>query len=295
MKIIAIERSPQYSPSSVARDAAILQAVVEQLNQAGLSVAYYNEDALPTHLDAANSFVVSMGRHPEVLQRVAEQGGVCVNSVEGIACCRSRIRLKEALTAHQVPQPTTWVLSLPAKFDACSTALHQLSLPLWVKRAEGYSEHANDVAFVSDEAQLDVVLGTFVQRRHSKVLLSAHSEGDLIKFYGVAGTDFFRYSYATAKGSFSKFGWETQNAAPAHYAFDAKELQRALHGFAEAIGVPVYGGDAIVQHDGTWQVIDFNDWPSFATYRHEAAIAIAQRILQTIASAGHTLNNDLIP
>ena len=44
---------------------------------------------------------------------------------------------------------------------------------------------------------------------------------------------------------------------------------------AAAVGLEIYGGDCIVCADGTWYMIDFNDWPSFSRCREEAADAIA--------------------
>ena len=49
--------------------------------------------------------------------------------------------------------------------------------------------------------------------------------------------------------------------------------------------VHVYGGDSIVSPDGTIRIIDFNDWPSFAPCRKEAAIAIGKTILTEVKSA----------
>ena len=49
--------------------------------------------------------------------------------------------------------------------------------------------------------------------------------------------------------------------------------------------VDVYGGDCIVSPDGSIRIIDFNDWPSFAPCRKEAAIAIGQAVLQKTKNA----------
>ena len=47
---------------------------------------------------------------------------------------------------------------------------------------------------------------------------------------------------------------------------------------AAAIGlnIYIYGGDAIVDREGKFHIIDFNDWPSFAPCRDIAAPHIAQ-------------------
>ena len=117
----------------------------------------------------------------------------------------------------------------------------------------------------------------FAQRGIHSYTISAHVSGDLIKFYGVAGTGFFRYYYPTDDGE-SKFGDEQRNGAAHHYPFDATELQHSVDTLAEAVGLKVYGGDCIVDETGHFYVIDFNDWPSFSRCREEAATAIASLI-----------------
>ena len=44
----------------------------------------------------------------------------------------------------------------------------------------------------------------------------------------------------------------------------------------------IYGGDCIVSDDGQIRIIDFNDWPSFAPCRNEAAPHIARCVMNTI-------------
>ena len=41
----------------------------------------------------------------------------------------------------------------------------------------------------------------------------------------------------------------------------------------------IYGGDCIVRCDGSYAIIDFNDWPSFSVCRQAAARAIAKLVL----------------
>jgi glutathione synthase/RimK-type ligase-like ATP-grasp enzyme len=51
---------------------------------------------------------------------------------------------------------------------------------------------------------------------------------------------------------------------------------------SEVLDVKIYGGDCIVSPNGEIRIIDFNDWPSFAPCRNEAAPFIAKSILNTI-------------
>ena len=61
--------------------------------------------------------------------------------------------------------------------------------------------------------------------------------------------------------------------------FDLNHLKEICNRAAEELNVVVYGGDCIVDEDGTVRIIDFNDWPSFAPCRNEAAPHIAKAIL----------------
>ena len=51
--------------------------------------------------------------------------------------------------------------------------------------------------------------------------------------------------------------------------------QSEVERLAQLVGIEVYGGDAIIDSEGRFYIIDFNDWPSFSRCRDEAAEAIA--------------------
>ena len=76
----------------------------------------------------------------------------------------------------------------------------------------------------------------------------------------------------------SKFGLESINGKEKGYTFTPKAIKEHLDRFAALIDVPIYGGDAIIDADGNFWIIDFNDFPSFSSCRDEAAKAIAKRI-----------------
>jgi hypothetical protein len=148
----------------------------------------------------------------------------------------------------------------------------------WIKRGDAAAQSKGDVQFAATQAELELKKAEFAKRGIHSYTISAHVSGDLIKFYGVAGTGFFRYYYPTDDGE-SKFGDEQRNGAAHHYPFDATELQHSVDTLAEAVGIKVYGGDCIVDVEGRYYVIDFNDWPSFAPCRNESAPHIAKAVL----------------
>ena len=62
----------------------------------------------------------------------------------------------------------------------------------------------------------------------------------------------------------------------AGHAFDPERLRALVGRGAGALGLEVFGGDAIVGPSGEPVLIDLNAWPSFALFRPVAAAAIAQ-------------------
>ena len=147
----------------------------------------------------------------------------------------------------------------------------------WVKRGDGQPQGSSDVMFAADEAELKQVTRQFSARGITNVTTEAHIPGDLIKFYAVEGTNFFRIYYPTDDGKF-KFDNELRNGRAEHYGFEKTELKSKVMQLAQLLDTPVCGGDCIVRADGTFAIIDFNDWPSFSRCRTEAAEAIVELI-----------------
>ena len=103
----------------------------------------------------------------------------------------------------------------------------------------------------------------------------------LIKFYGIHNSPFFFWFYPFDDGH-SKYGLEAINGKSKGIDFDIDELKDICHRAAEALDVRIYGGDCIVSPEGKIEIIDFNDWPSFAPCRNEAAPFIAKSVLGII-------------
>ena len=139
-----------------------------------------------------------------------------------------------------------------------------------------------DVVYAETDKELNQALREFSERGVQNVVIENHVAGDLVKFYGVEGTDFFETYYATENCAFSKYGNEQVNGAPAHYEFDSKSLKDMADMAARLTGFTIYGGDAVVMPDGKVTIIDFNDWPSFSSCRKEASKAISERLTQEI-------------
>ena len=130
-----------------------------------------------------------------------------------------------------------------------------------------------------EEAQ--EVLQEYFLRGINRAVINRHLVGDLIKFYGVQGTDFFFWFYPFDEGH-SKYGHEAINGKSQGIEFDKEKMKQICQEASEVLDVKIYGGDCIVSPEGDIRIIDFNDWPSFAPCRNEAAPFIAKCIFQAI-------------
>ena len=59
-------------------------------------------------------------------------------------------------------------------------------------------------------------------------------------------------------------------------------LKRHCARAADVLDIKIYGGDCIISETGEIRIIDFNDWPSFAPCRAEAAPVIARMVINEI-------------
>ena len=269
MKIAIITRSTKDSPNMVAKDAAILESVSRELETLGAVIVNAEED-FEEECDA----VCHMSRSADILKKLrkAEAKGVTViNNPESVERC-SRILFMKMLQQAGVPQP-------PFRIIEDADELDMLHYPAWIKKAEGWSCHKDDVAYAGNAHEAKAILEQMHRRGIGRAIYSKHIEGDLIKFYAV-GNDWFHSCYPE-QGK-TKFGLEALNGTPKHYSFDCGELKRIAGKAAEAIGVEIYGGDCIVDKAGNIYIIDINDFPSFSAVRKEAAEEIAKHIANTV-------------
>lgn len=259
MNILAVYRAERFSPNSVDRDRAIMDEVRSKI---GRCPAVREEElaASQREVDAAD-IILTMARGREaigVLSR-AERHAVVVNSASAIAKC-SRSAIDRLMRDNNIPAAPLYS-----------------SGAWWIKRGDQAAQDKSDVRFAADGIEKKRILQEFRMRGITDIVSTAHVEGDLLKFYGVAGTDFFCTTYPAENG-FSKFGDESVNGGVSHYRYRLQSLRQSADTLSRLTGISVYGGDCIVRRDGTFAIIDFNDWPSFSTCRGEAAAAIVELI-----------------
>ena len=176
MRILAVSRAERFSPNSVERDKAIFQAVIDRLQEHGNEVRLVSEDSLEnlSEYSESSDLVITMARQPETLKWLKSLGVTCVNSPEGIECC-TRSRLLSIMEHLGTPVPP-----------------QEGSDGYWLKRGDAAAQTDADVVYVSDREQLQTAIQTMRQRGVTDYTVSAHVQGDLVKFYGVGQGDFFR-------------------------------------------------------------------------------------------------------
>lgn len=303
MKLIAVRRDDRFSPNSVEKDRLILEAacnnVCQHFEQQGepCALRWVDEAELTTHDEA--DLYLSMARLPEalsILEGFEQQGRRVVNSPRGVRNCQRSV-LEKLMRENQLSTPLAYQEGQGEES------------PCWLKRGDAAAQSKDDVVFCNDAEVLKKAISDFEARGISDYVISRHVEGDVVKFYGVSALpsteetcsdsnptseganpafateggpgrgSFFRHFYPTDDGQ-TKFGDETaRNGEAHHYAFDVSALQSEVERLAQLVGIEVYGGDAIIDREGRFYIIDFNDWPSFSRCRDEASEAIGNLLV----------------
>lgn len=271
-KTLLIQRAACYSPNSEEKDLAILQEVGCFFDDAKIigegefieNFSTYNQLISAESVGSGNAYyqIISMARSPKALdclEQLEQRGMRVLNSSVGVRACQ-RSNVEKVMRENHLPLP-------PDKGDD----------GYWVKRADAAAQSKEDVCFCHDWSEVEKIKSTFMQRGITDVVAQAHVKGDVVKFYGVEGTGFFRYYYS-GDDTETKFGDEERNGKPQYYSFSSSDLQTDAEKLACLLQTPIYGGDAIIQEDGNYVIIDFNDFPSFSKCRKEAAKAIFERV-----------------
>lgn len=276
LTIAGIRRGDKYSPNHIGNDAAIFSLTAELLRNKGCIVNEYIEPDLLVK-ELAESYVFNMVRDwnsIRQLQQFEEEGRVIINSAFGIENC-TREKMTRLLLSHHISHPHSIILQ--TNEDPTEALESENMYNCWIKRGDFHAIHREDVTYVRNIEEARSILKEYAIRGIPTAVINEHLVGDLVKFYGVAGTDFFYWFYPSNM-QHSKFGLEQINGTAKGFPFDEVELQTLCDRAADVLNVHIYGGDCIVSDEGIIRLIDFNDWPSFAPCRDIAAPYIAESI-----------------
>lgn len=273
-------RAGAFSPNHIGNDAAIFNLVAEQLRKRGCEVNLYSEEQFNEGLVDC-SVILNMCREQRsvaLLQKLEDNGALVINSGYGIENC-TRERMTRILLGSGIPYPESLMVNTD---EAILGALQAAKMErCWLKRGEMHAQHKEDVCHVRHAQEAQEVLQEFFLRGIKRAVINRHLEGDLVKFYGISGTDFFYWFYPFEQHH-SKYGDEAINGRPVQTSFNEADLRNICSRASEALGVDIYGGDCIIDNEGNISIIDFNDWPSFAPCRVEAAPHIARYVINRV-------------
>ena len=278
--IAGIMRAGAYSPNHIGNDAAIFNAAADHLRKRGCIVNIYSEEQFIAD-EVTEPVIVNMCREMKSihkLQELEQKGALVINSGFGIENC-TRERMTRILVGSNIPYPESLIVNTD---EGVTATLKKAGFTqCWIKRGDFHAMHKEDVSYVRHPEGAQEVLQEYFLRGIKRAVINRHLVGDLIKFYGVQGTPFFFWFYPFDLGH-SKYGHEAINGKSQGLEFDKEKLRAICQNASEVLDVKVYGGDCIISPEGDIRIIDFNDWPSFAPCRQEAAPHIAKCILNEI-------------
>lgn len=277
IKIAGVKRNTKYSPNHIGNDGKIFNLVAESLRTMGYDVQEFTEEEFLLYKGSDIKHVFNLAREKttiKYLQKLEKEGVTVVNSGFGIENC-TREQMTKLLMQHKIPHPQSIIVGVnedpTAGLEKMNTSAY------WIKRGDSHAIHREDVTYARNITEVKSILQEFGLRGIPNAVINEHLVGDLVKFYGVANTDFFYWFYPFDL-SHSKFGLEAINGTAKEFNFSVEDLKTACDRAGEILDVQVYGGDCVVDAEGNFKIIDFNDWPSFAPCRDEAAPKIAECI-----------------
>jgi hypothetical protein len=260
-----IFRERAHSPGRENDDTEILRLTGKHLEARGYQVDLKDPEDVSGPIAGRPRAIFLMCEREEVLAQLAawEREGIRIVNSPAAVLATYRERMIAQFDEAGVPFVKSRLVATPGRHPGAPT------LPVWVKRGDVHNTQEGDVVFAETEGAVEDALGRFHARGIPRAVLQPHVAGDLIKFYGVGpgggpdgGPPWFRWFYH-------------KDQTLAGYPLDPQRLARLARRAAGALGLEVYGGDAIATADGGLVLLDLNAWPSFALYREEAAPAIA--------------------
>jgi hypothetical protein len=270
-----IFRERAHSPGREFDDTEILRLTGKHLEARGFQVGLRTPEEVVLTREGFPPHLFLMCERLEIIERLRgwERRGVRQVNTPSAVLNTYRDRMAALFERNGVSFPASRLVS------TTSVETRQ-SGPLWVKRADVHNTQQGDVVFAPTEAEAAQALARMAARGIAQALLQEHVPGDLIKFYGIGDPH-------RLQGRSPWFRWfYHKDQELAGYRFDQDALASLTQRAAAAIGLEVYGGDAIATDTGALFVIDLNAWPSFALYREEASERIASYLASQFAREG---------
>ena len=166
------------------------------------------------------------------LKAAEKAGSIVVNSADAIRNTY-RHRMVELFARHNVSAPLSHIVATDA-------SKLRPAAGVWVKRYDFHATQPDDVIYTASEDGWHEALRRFARRGIPFVIGQEHVAGDLVKFYGVRNgalpmdENWFEWFYHRDKGMMG-------------HSFQAARLRQASFHAAAALGLEIFGGDAIIK------------------------------------------------
>ena len=259
-----IFRERAHSPGRESDDAEILRLTGKHLEAQGFQVSFRTPDELHGADDDRPAYMFLMCEGPDALSRLRAWEGEGVLQVNRPLAVLNTYRERMIVQLQEANVPF-----IGSRIVSTSGGDGHERLPVWVKRADVHNTQEGDVTFAPTPTAVTDALHGLAERGIPRAVIQPHVEGDLVKFYGIGTGD----GPGGGPPWFRSFYHKQQRLAG--HPFDPASLARLVRRAAVALGLEVYGGDAIVTAAGDVVLLDLNAWPSFALYRDEAAERVA--------------------
>ena len=147
-------RAGAYSPNHIGNDAAIFNAVADNLRKRGCIVNIYSEEQF-LNGNVEEQIIVNMCREIKSihkLQKLEDEGRIIINSGYGIENC-TRERMTRILVGSGIPYPESLIVNTN---ECVLEALRSSGFEqCWIKRGDFHAMHKEDVSYVrhAEEAQ----------------------------------------------------------------------------------------------------------------------------------------------
>jgi hypothetical protein len=260
LKILGIYRDPKFSNNAIEADRLILQEALAKIQGSfgsDLQLDYWEEGEVASKKNPAFDLVFTMSQSEATLVAIDKlfPNTPVWNSTQAI-----RNYYRKTMSQTLIDLPVNYV-----PFQILATDQFpdiNAGESYWLKRSDFHAICDDDVTLAESPAEASLKLAKFRERGVSEVIVQKHIVGDIYKFYGVKNK-FFRPIRVRS--------FLTNPPAP-----DLAGLERMAAISANALELKIYGGDAILDAQGKFHLIDLNDWPSFRICREDASSAIAE-------------------
>ena len=268
-----IFRERAHSPGREYDDSEILTLTGKELEARGFQVTLKSPEEALSSPEPRPVGVFMMCERIPILQRLHAVEGRGVPHVNSPRAVLNTYRDRMITQFQEANVPF-----VPSHFVSTVDGHGVGALPVWVKRPDVHNTQDGDVVFGDTAERVGQALADLAARGIDRAVIQPHVAGDLVKFYGVGVG-------IGAAGAPPWFRWFYHKDQRLHeYAFDAATLARTVRQAATALGLEIYGGDAVITPTGAIVLLDLNAWPSFALYREEAAPRIADYLARRFAA-----------